>query len=170
MIPVKDLGVLRAPEESDLKWLMHIENDSSIWYVSATKEPYSMLNLRQYLTRHENLVAHGQLRLILDVDGDPVGAVDLFDYDPFTKRAGVGIMIEEKHRGKGWSKLALETMEHYAYNTLHVENLYAHVPMINEPSLRLFESRGFREVGVLMHWIWWKGEYVDAKIFQKIII
>ena len=61
-------------------------------------------------------------------------------------------------------------MEHYAYNTLHVENLYAHVPMINEPSLRLFESRGFREVGVLMHWIWWEGEYVDAKIFQKIII
>ena len=42
--------------------------------------------------------------------------------------------------------------------------------MINEPSLRLFESRGFREVGVLMHWIWWEGEYVDAKIFQKIII
>ena len=76
MIPVKDLGVLRAPEESDLKWLMHIENDASIWYVSATKEPYSMLNLRQYLTRHENLVTHGKLRLILDVDGDPVGAVD----------------------------------------------------------------------------------------------
>lgn len=110
------------------------------------------------------------LRLILDVDGDPVGAVDLFDYDPFTKRAGVGIMIEEKHRGKGWSKLALETMEHYAFKTLNVENLYAHVPIINDASLRLFSSRNFREVGVLMRWVWWEGEYVDAKIFQKITL
>ena len=129
-----------------------------------------MLNLRQYLTRHENLVTHGQLRLILDVDGDPVGAVDLFDYDPFTKRAGVGIMIEEKHRGKGWSKLAPETMEHYAFKTLNVENLYAHLPLINDASLRLFSSRNFREVGVLMRWVWWEGKYVDAKIFQKITL
>jgi diamine N-acetyltransferase len=170
MIPVKDLGVLRAPEESDLEWLMHLENDTSIWYVSATKEPYSMLNLRQYLSRHENLVTHGQLRLILDIDGDPVGAVDLFDYDAYTKRAGVGIVIEKKHRGKGWSKLALETMEYYAHTTLHIENLYAHVPMLNEPSLRLFKTRGFREVGVLMNWIWWEGEYLDVKVYQKILL
>ena len=77
-----------------------------------------MLNLRQYLSRHENLVTHGQLRLILDVDGDPVGAVDLFDYDPYTKRAGVGIVIEKnivERDGPNWplKQWSIMLTQHY---------------------------------------------------------
>ncbi len=169
MIPVGEIGFLRAPEQSDLKWLMHLENDMTLWYVATTKEPFSTLTMQTYLARHQSIVTDQQLRLIFEVDGDPVGAVDVFDYDPTVNKAGVGIILEMKHRGKGWSKPMLAAFEQYCSKVLNIQNLYAHVPLHNEPSLALFTAAEYTIVGDLKNWIWMHGNHDDVRLFQKIM-
>ena len=58
--------------------------------------PFSRFTLKRYVEKsHKNMYETGQLRLMIDHIEDKVtiGTIDIFDFDPFHKRAGVGILI-----------------------------------------------------------------------------
>ncbi|MBA7522215.1 hypothetical protein ES705_14333 [subsurface metagenome] len=88
---------LRALEAEDIGLLYEWENDKRIWQVSNTITPFSKFILQKYLDNsHMDIYQAKQLRLMIDLaEGDSkrtVGAIDLFDFDPFHLRAGVGIL------------------------------------------------------------------------------
>ena len=170
MIEVAENGYLRAPEPEDLQWLYGIENDASLWYLGISKEPWSKKVLADYLASQPgNLQRDGQLRLLFIFNGETAGAIDLFDYDPVARKAGVGIVISEAFRGKGLGKMVLKAFESYCFRTLGLHSLYAHVPSNNDASLQLFEQCGYRMVGILEDWVWFNGAHQNAQLFQKLV-
>ncbi len=171
MIKVTDNGYLRAPEPDDLQWLYSIENDASLWYLGVSKEPWSKEVLAQYLAQQPgNLQRDGQLRLLFIYNGQTAGAVDLFDYDPIARKAGIGIVLSAAFRGKGLATMLLIGFESYCFKTLGLHSLYAHAPVNNEASIRLFEQSGYRTVGILEDWVWFDGTHQNAQLFQKIVL
>ena len=98
---------LRAVEPGDVDLMYEWENDCDIWPVSGTTEPFSRHQLERFVERHQDIVGvlcDGQLRLIIEtlLSSKPVGAIDLFEYDPIHRRAGIGILIyEQSDRGRG---------------------------------------------------------------------
>lgn len=87
---------LRALEPEDLEFLFALENDESLWEVSHTLIPFSRFILKQYIENsNKDIYEAKQLRLIIErkSDAQTLGAVDLFDFDPYHKRAGVGIVL-----------------------------------------------------------------------------
>ena len=113
-----------------------------------------------------------QLRLIVETrqEARPVGAIDLFEYDPIHRRAGVGILIyEQSDRGQGYASDALEALCRYAHDTLRAHQLWCNVGADNEASLRLFRSAGFTEIGVKRDWLWRPDGYHDEVMLQKML-
>ena len=95
---------LRALEPEDLEFLYEIENDSTFWEVSSTETPYSKYILQQYLANaHLDIYEAKQLRLVIGINKSdkPIGLIDLFDFNPQHKRAGVGILLLENEQQKG---------------------------------------------------------------------
>ena len=94
---------LRAIEPTDLTFLCQIENDELFWEVSNTQKPFSKFLLQQYLENaQQDIYEAKQLRLVIeDKNETPVGLIDLFDFDPKHKRAGIWIVISKKFEGKG---------------------------------------------------------------------
>ena len=98
---------LRALEPSDVDLLYKWENDTSIWHLSNTLTPFSRFVLEQYLLNSEkDIFTNKQLRLMIDVieaakKVKTIGSIDLFDFDPKNKRAGIGILIIKEEREKG---------------------------------------------------------------------
>ncbi|HCP40682.1 MAG TPA: GNAT family N-acetyltransferase [Cryomorphaceae bacterium] len=169
MIQVGDIGVLRALEPSDLDWIYAVENDASLWYLGISKEPWSKAVLSSYIDAQPgNLLRDGQLRLLFEVDGIPVGTLDVYDYDPIARKGGIGIVLSPEARGKGWAKLALEAFKQYLFGTLGMHMLYAVVPQSNPASQTLFESLLFEHSGVFKHWIMREGQFEDAHLYQLI--
>lgn len=85
---------LRALEPEDVDVLYKWENNREIWHVSNTQTPFSRYVLEQFLVNaHEDIYTNKQLRLIISPNESdiPVGAIDLFDFDPYHLRAGIGI-------------------------------------------------------------------------------
>ena len=83
---------LRALEPEDLELLFNIENNKEFWEISTTITPYSKFILRQYLENsHRDIYDVKQLRLVIckAADNEPVGLIDLFDFDPRHKRAAI---------------------------------------------------------------------------------
>lgn len=149
---------LRAPEPEDLDIMYLWENNTSIWRISGTMVPFSKFVLKQYLENAgKDIFEMKQLRLIimLRTDKRPVGAIDLFDFDPYHRRAGIGILIAElSDRRNGYAREALETLMDYCFTILHLHQLYCNIASGNTESIKLFTSAGFTAVGEKKDWLY----------------
>jgi len=148
---------LRAIEPEDLEILYDWENDMSIWYLSNTLIPFSKYALKKYIEDSKSdIYETKQLRLIIELKSDsrPVGAIDLFDFDPFHQRAGIGILISNKNdRRHGYASEALQSVINYGFQTLKLKQLYCNITEDNQHSLNLFIKHGFIITGQKYDWI-----------------
>ncbi len=163
---------LRAPEPEDLDLLYIWENDPSIWQVSGTLVPFSRYVMKQYLEHAgQDIFEAKQLRMIIQLKSShrPLGAIDLFDFDPHHHRAGVGILIAEpSNRRKGYAREALETLLDYCFQVLHLHQLYCNIDAAKSASMNLFKEVGFVESGRKKDWLFNGSGYEDELLFQKI--
>ena len=164
---------LRAPEPEDLDTLFRWENDTSLWEYGSSVAPYSRFALKQYLidTKHD-IYSERQLRLMVESNKsrEVVGAVDLYDFDPFHRRAGVGILIDNKYRKQGYGLMTLELLEEYAFKFLKLKQLYALIPETNIGSVELFAKAQYTDAGKLQEWLWKEDNFENALLVQKINI
>lgn len=149
------------------------ENDPEIWRVSNTLTPFSRYVLKEYLAHADkDIFTQKQLRLIIESlkpPGKAMGAVDLFDFDPYHKRAGVGILIHKKEdREQGIASEALRLMQEYAFGHLNLHQLYCNIAEDNQGSIRLFEKAGFRKIAEKKDWIWTPEGWLTEYSYQQI--
>jgi len=166
-----DITFLRALEPEDLNFLESVENDESLWEVSGTLTPFSKYILKQYLSQaQQDIFEAKQLRLVVcETDSEkPVGFIDLFDFDPQNKRAGIGIVIRLENRRKGFAKDALKTLINYSFNTLQLHQLYANILEDNTMSLTLFKNQKFEVVGLKKDWNYYNNVFKNEWLLQLI--
>jgi diamine N-acetyltransferase len=161
---------LRALEPEDLELMYGWENDMQIWRVSGTVAPFSRHVLSRLIEEQQfDIYATRQMRLVIEHDGQAVGAVDLFEFDPHDRRAGVGIIVDSQHRAQGLGHDALKALEQYARQTLHLHQLWCSVTVDNEASLKLFRKAGYVECGLRREWILTSDGALDEIMMQKIL-
>lgn len=162
---------LRALEPEDLQFLFDTENDESFWEVSNTQTPFSKFLLKQYLENaHLDIFEAKQLRLIIqeNVSEKPIGIIDLFDFNPQHKRAGIGILIHKEYQKKGFASEALELLITYCFTHLNFHQLYANITSDNENSISLFSKHQFKKIGVKKDWIFSNNTFKDEILYQLI--
>jgi diamine N-acetyltransferase len=163
---------LRALEPEDLELLYEWENNISYWIVSNTVVPFSKYTLKRYLEEsHKDIYEAGQVRLMIDhiPDSKTIGTIDVFDFDPFHKRAGVGILIaNEEYKRKGYATMALKCLIDYCFGTLMLRQLYCGILANNRESMELFKKSGFVQSGIKKDWIRTSDGYLDEYLFQLI--
>lgn len=162
---------LRALEPEDLEFLYQVENNETFWEVSHTQIPFSNYILKQYIANaHQDIYEAKQLRLLIEKskNSSPIGMIDLFDYSPKHKRAGVGILIAPEHQEKGFASEALDLLISYSFKYLDLHQLYANISSDNTASLSLFKKKKFLPIGIKKDWIFSKGIFKDEILFQLI--
>lgn len=162
---------LRALELEDLDFLYTLENDESLWEISGTQTPFSKKILQDYLDHaHRDIYEVKQLRLVIcDANHQRLGLVDLFDFDPKNRRAGIGIVIaQQTHRNKGYGKETLTLLCAYCFRQLNLHQVYANVTEDNLSSQRLFENLGFEKCGLKKDWVFTQGTYKNELLYQLI--
>lgn len=162
---------LRAIEPEDLEFLFEIENNEAIWEVSHTQVPFSKYVLKQYLENaHLDIFETKQLRLLIEEKNtkNRMGMVDLFDFNPQHRRAGIGILVHPKFQKKGVASIALEMIIRYAFSQLNLHQLYANIITNNKQSISLFKKNNFVMVGEKKDWILSNGAFKNEFLFQLI--
>lgn len=159
---------LRAMEPEDVDFLYAVENDVEIWSQGATNVPYSRSILLDYITStRADIYADRQVRLIVEREGgEPVGIIDLMNFDPRHARAELGIVIKKESRGQGFASAALRKILAYAKDVVNLHQIYAVVRQDNEVCAHLLKSVGFQGDMVLKEWLSEGEGYGDAYFFQ----
>jgi diamine N-acetyltransferase len=163
---------LRALEPEDLELLYEWENNDSYWVISNTVSPFSKYTLKRYMENsHKSIYETGQLRLMIDLKEEKktIGTIDIFDFDPFHGRAGIGILIaDEAQRKKGYASMSLKCLIDYCFRTLQLHQLYCNILANNCESIDLFKKMGFTESGIKKEWVKTTDGYLDEYTFQLI--
>lgn len=164
---------LRPLEPEDINLLYSWENNIEIWEVSNTKTPFSKHILAQYIIESaRDIYETKQLRLVIQNEkSEPVGTIDLFDFEPYHLRAGVGILIHNKSdRNQGYEADALSALSNYSIDVLGLKQLYANIAFDNLNSIKLFEKCGFEKAGIKKNWLKTLTGWKDEIFYQKILI
>jgi diamine N-acetyltransferase len=165
---------LRAVEPDDVDFIYQMENDTSVWHVGNTVVPFSRFQIEQYaLTSQHNIYSEKQLRLMIGLkkptqSRKTIGAIDLYEFDPMHKRAGVGILIIQDERGKGFASESLGLLIRYSFEVLMLHQLFCYISPDNVQSIHLFKKHGFVKCGVIKEWLLREGKWTDELMFQLI--
>ncbi len=160
---------LRALESTDLAMLYEVENDEHLWVLSHTVQPYSKKVLTAYLEQaHQDIYSAKQLRLVIEQGDQSIGLIDLFEFDPFNKRAGVGIFVKSDYRHRGFGAEALALIKRYCFEFLGIHQLFAHIEIDNSRSLKLFEHQNFVKTGEKTDWLRVGNAYKNVYFLQCI--
>lgn len=164
---------LRALEIQDIELLYQWENNPEIWTLSHTQKPFSKSTLEKFIQNdHLDIYEQKQIRLMIEekTTNRAIGTIDLFDFNPQHKRAGIGILISNKNdRQKGYASNALELLLEYCKNTLHLHQIYCNILKENKISIGLFEKFSFELIGNKKEWILENGFWKDELLFQLIL-
>ena len=133
---------LRPLQNSDLDFLKRIENNTDNWQFGSERKEYSDKELSAYITNATtDIKVAKQYRFVIDLNSAPIGFIDLFDYT--NNSAGVGVIITESYRNKGFAKQALHLLTDYAFTTINLFKLHCSIAKDNLLSIKLFTSCGF---------------------------
>ena len=113
---------LRALEPEDLDYLYRTENDPAFALYGDQHPPYSRHLLKAYIDQaHQSIYQTQQLRLVIHhkLTNQPIGLIDLFDFDSKNKRVALGILITEpSFRQQGLGREAALLFIDYAFESL----------------------------------------------------
>jgi diamine N-acetyltransferase len=146
---------LRAMEPADVELLYNWENRRDLWAVSYTQTPFSKSVLNDFVNAsHQDIYTIRQLRVMIVelASKETIGTIDWYEFEPQHQRVGLGIFVHENFRRKGYAAEAINLCKDYAFNTLHLRQIYASVGARNEASIKLFLSCGFEKAGVKKDW------------------
>jgi diamine N-acetyltransferase len=163
---------LRAPELSDLDVLYKWENDDNLWHLSNTQIPFSKFDLEQFiLNGNHDIYSEKQYRFMIEDTKNKtlVGCVDIFDFEPLHRRAGIGIIIDADHRKKGFASMALDILIEYASQHLNLHQLYCNILSSNTRSIFLFKKKQFSIIGVKKDWVFLNEHFQDEILMQLMI-
>lgn len=163
---------LRAIEPNDLDIIYQWENNTSIWNLSNTLTPFSKNIIKQFIDNaHLDIYQSKQLRLMIDENegSETIGSIDLFDFDPMHRRAGIGILIADcKNRGKGYASEALDILIKYCFEILQLHQVYCNITTENIESINLFTKKGFELVGIKKDWLLFNGKVKHEAMYQLV--
>ncbi|MCF8465578.1 MAG: GNAT family N-acetyltransferase [Flavobacteriales bacterium] len=161
---------LREMQDDDLELIFDWENRPELDYLGSEHQPLTEDQISNFINHSTgDIYTDGQLRLMIDCGDTTVGCIDLFEFDPYNQRAGVGILIAEtKDRKNGYAKEALNLLRNYCFEVMNFRQLYCHVPVDNEASLNLFSSCGFEKSGTNRDWVKKGNLFFDAVFMQKV--
>lgn len=165
--------LLRACEPDDLPLLYDWENNTDNWLLSDTVKPFSKYTLSEFIQQDQSdIFTTKQQRFVIQLlqPLKVIGLIDLYQYDPIHRRAGIGILIgDEAERQKGYARQSLECIIHYSKRTLNLHQLYCYIQASNLSSLNLFRQAGFSEVGVIKDWLINNQQPEDVILCQNIL-
>lgn len=160
---------LRALEISDLPFLYQWENDATAWSDSENHNPVAQHLLRDYIEQSTgDIYKDGQLRLMIEHEGETLGCIDLFDLDARSRKAAIGMYIAPEARGQHAGREAVRLLEDYAFGFLGLHMIYAIIATDNAPCLHIYRQAGFTESSPLPDWVLRAdGHFQSVIIFQK---
>ena len=137
--------LLRGLLDLDIDFLYSIENDKSLWKFGSENTYLDRSSLENYIgNAQQDIVKSKQFRFVIQHQETPIGFIDLFDYSESS--AGIGVIIIDKYRNRGFGRESLSLLVNYSRDVLKLNELFCNIQEDNKRSISFFSSFGFNKI------------------------
>ena len=134
---------LRSLRESDLNFLLNIENNCDNWIFGSENKKYTVQEMKNYISNSKvGITIAKQFRYVIEKE-KPIGFIDLYNYS--CDRSYVAIIIDKSERKNGYACDALNILIDYCFNNLNFTSLKCVIDSQNIPSIKLFSKNSFKK-------------------------
>ena len=154
---------LRARTDDDIDALFSIASDLGTWEERNPSTP-SPLTRSAYEDRLAKTDADTNVRFVIDVAGEAVGSVGLFDFDELARHAEVGIALRSESRGKGIGTAAISQIVEFGFVRCNLRRVHLQAISSNVAAIRAYEKAGFVIEGRQREHAWVRGHYEDIVV------
>ena len=138
---------IRKAELSDWRWIHQWENFESLWEVTEHPGPFTSDEIIQFLTHQNDLKIHKQERWLILLYQEPIGMIDLFEWNKKKSSIGIGIAIpDHQYRRRGYALDALKLSLDVLQSQWQIKNVHCNIQDKNKGSLSLFSKLGFEKI------------------------
>lgn len=131
--------------------------------------PYTLEHARQFLRRAKRLRLKGN-GIIFAIEelssGEMIGAIGIMRIDWPNRKAEFGYWLDKSHWGKGLAQEAVRLFLKFAFDTLKIVRLYAHVFAPNAASHKVLLKCGFTHEGILRQSEFIRGRWLDNYLYS----
>lgn len=157
---------LRSRTEADVDVLFQLAADLSTWEERNPSSPAPLTRdaFEARLAQADSDSSGKSVRFVIDVDGDAVGSVSLFEFDEFARHAEVGVAVVAESRGKGIGTAAISQIIEFAFVRCNLRRVHLQAIASNVGAIRAYEKAGFVVEGRQREHAWVRGRYEDIVI------
>lgn len=157
---------LRSRTEADTEVLFRLAADLTTWEERNPSSPVPLTRdaFKARLAHADTGSSDTSVRFVIDVDGDAVGSVSLFEFDELARHAEVGIAVVAEFRGKGVGTAAISQIIEFAFVRCNLRRVHLQAIASNVGAIRAYEKAGFVVEGRRREHAWVRGRYEDIVI------
>ena len=162
--------MIRLLSEQDVteKYLSWMVDEEVVQYLESRWFRHTLDSLREYVKRMNDSPNDFLFGIFINEFGH-IGNIKIGSINQHHRFGDLGLFIgEQAVRGRGFGTEAIQQATRYAFEELNLNKLTAGIYACNSASYKAFQKAGYRSVGFLeKHWFY-KGEYVDGLIVEKV--
>lgn len=165
---VLDKVILRQPEPKDIEFLYKYKNDwELIKDLVGASIGYSHRDIEDWIEFHRKRTDE-VVWVIADKEDDHcIGHKGLYQIDYKMGSARTGMFIGDKsYWGKRVGSQVKRAVINFAFDTLRLHRIESLLIAGKMESVRLNESCGFTKEGLLRHYLYKNGKYLDIEIWS----
>ncbi len=162
---------LRWINKSDAQSIYEYAGDEAISRHTFIPHPYRLDDAYEFIkmTRSARRRKTGyHFGLECPQTGRIIGMVSLITIFPLHRKAELGYWLAKPLWGRGIMAEAIEMLLGFAFLSLKLHRVYAHVFPNNKPSVRVLEKTGFTLEGLIREGFVRGGDYVDAYLYSML--
>ena len=145
------LMTLRKPEERDIVPIYEGVKDPIIPKFTRIPAHYPITNAELYVRERSpnGLTNRTELQLVIEHDGEFVGAISFHSMALEDARAEIGYWLTAEARGKGIATTATKLMTQFGFESIGFYRIEAMINASNLASQKVILNSGFQKEGVL---------------------
>jgi len=125
-------------------------------------------NYIEEMLRREKAVTHIYASVALKSTHAIIGTAMIFNFNREAKHAEIGYVFHSDYWGKGYGTETVTLLDNFAFNSINLHKIHAHVVDTNFGSVRVLEKNGFKLEGRLKDHHFIEGKYYDGLLFGKL--
>jgi len=162
------LRILSSEDVGDdyVKWM---RDEETVRFLESKLKTYTLEDLKEYVKIINKSHADSLFGIFLRENNEHIGNIKIGGMDQVHQHGHVGIMIGDKNSwGKGCGKESIQLVTEYAFEELNLNKLIAGISANNIGCYKAFLKAGYNEAGRLKRHMFYKGEFVDKILVEKI--
>ncbi|MCW2542183.1 MAG: Acetyltransferase including N-acetylase of ribosomal protein [Frankiales bacterium] len=159
------LVTLRPLTAEDYPRLTEFKNDIELQLLGDGSPPVPSTLAAVTELQDRRAQAGDNYSFAIDVDGDLIGDIGLFNLNRVSRLAEVGIGIGDRnYLGKGYGREAMALILDYGFRIQNFRKIWLETFAHNERAIRSYLAVGFVEEGRYREHSWVGGTYVDLVV------